>query len=231
MESLVLHFLVLFPTISILSYFLISDKFPEPKKLIFYTFLFGLIMTFLVGLIKGILYLFISQQGPFFTAFLDAAFIEELGKFLVLYLFCVRFTHFNEPMDGIVYGTVVSLSFATYENYEYVFRSDEFVMNYVTGYVRALSAVPMHAFCGVVMGFFIGKHFFRSKNEKSYLGLALIIPILFHGFYNYSLMENDLSQYFNLVILAILTGVTIFLHNNLKKTQMNKNKEEELKRY
>jgi len=63
------------------------------------------------------------------------------------------------------------------------------------------------------------------------LGLALIIPILFHGFYNYSLMENDLSQYFNLVILAILTGVTIFLHNNLKKTQMNKNKEEELKRY
>ena len=29
---------------------------------------------------------------------------------------------FNEPMDAIVYGTVVSLGFATLENYDYVYR-------------------------------------------------------------------------------------------------------------
>ena len=32
---------------------------------------------------------------------------------------------FNEPMDAIVYGVVVSLGFATLENYDYVFRLAE----------------------------------------------------------------------------------------------------------
>ena len=33
----------------------------------------------------------------------------------------LRRKEFNEPMDGIVYGVVVSLGFITYENYDYVF--------------------------------------------------------------------------------------------------------------
>ena len=56
-----------------------------------------------------------------YSSFLTAAWVEELLKFLVLYFIVLRRSEFNEPMDGIVYGVTVSLGFATYENYSYVF--------------------------------------------------------------------------------------------------------------
>ena len=51
--------------------------------------------------------------------------LKELRS--ILDRFIAKDKHFNEPMDGIVYGVVASLGFATYENYDYVFRlGDEY---------------------------------------------------------------------------------------------------------
>ena len=49
-----------------------------------------------------------------------AGFVEEILKFLAIGLFLGQ-VEFDEPMDAIVYGTLVSLGFATFENYEYVY--------------------------------------------------------------------------------------------------------------
>ena len=231
MESFYLYFLAIFPAVFILFYFLLSDKFKEPKKLIFYTFLYGVVMTFLVGVVKAIIYELGFDPNPFLEAFVDAAFIEELGKFIVLYFFCSRFTEFNEPMDGIVYGTAVALSFAVYENLEYVFASDNYATNYYTAYVRALTALPMHAFCGVIMGDFIGKHFFIGKNDKKNLYYAFLVPFLIHGAYNYPLMEDDLHHAFSWFVLLAALTITIILHKQAVKRQELKEFEHEKKNY
>ena len=81
------------------------------------------------------------------------------------------------------------------------------------------------------MGFFIGKYFFRKNNKKIYLRLALIIPILFHGFYNYFLMEQDFNDKLSLLVLLILTFFTIYFHNHMKNLQNFKNQEKEIKKY
>ena len=60
--------------------------------------------------------------GGFFAGGL----VEETLKFLVLYFYILKEKAFNEPIDGIVYGTVVSLGFATLENYDYVYRWAEY---------------------------------------------------------------------------------------------------------
>ena len=44
-------------------------------------------MTFLVGVVKAIIYELCFDPNPFLEAFVDAALIEELGKFIVLYFF------------------------------------------------------------------------------------------------------------------------------------------------
>ena len=44
---------------------------------------------------------------------------EETLKFLALYFYIRKKTDFNEPMDAIVYGTLISLGFASLENIEY----------------------------------------------------------------------------------------------------------------
>ena len=45
------------------------------------------------------------------SSFLGPAWAEELLKFLILYLIFLKRNEFNEPMDGLVYGVVVSLGF------------------------------------------------------------------------------------------------------------------------
>ena len=60
-------------------------------------------------------------------------------------------------MDAIVYGVVVSLGFATLENYSYVYEVSE-QLGYSAREVailRSFTAVPLHALCGVIMGFIL----------------------------------------------------------------------------
>ena len=169
LDQIFLLLLTVVPALSILLLFVFLDKFVEPKKHIIATFALG-------ALIIGPLYMFDEwvllirgstiEYSPFMRAFFAAAFQEELLKFCVLFFFCVRISDFNEPMDGIVYGTVVSLGFALYENIFYVYGAENFSESLSIAYVRALTAVPSHAFDGVIMGFFIGRHYFRKHENK-----------------------------------------------------------------
>ena len=155
-------------------------------------------------------------------SFLGPAWTEEILKFLVLYAIVLRRSEFNEPMDGIVYGVVVSLGFATYENYDYVFRLAETwdIAPSQLAIWRSYSAVPMHGLNGCIMGFYFGMYAFTAK--KKYLLLSLMLPYLFHGMYNY--IGNPL----HLSIIGIMTVFTFILHQKLKKLQKEKEKESEI---
>ena len=112
--------------------------------------------------------------GGFFAGGL----VEEVLKFLVLYFYILREKAFDEPMDGIVYGTVVSLGFATLENYDYVYRLSEYyeLQPIDVAYVRSYTAIPLHALCGVIMGFYFGMYTFVSGGKN--LSLALIVSLI-----------------------------------------------------
>ena len=162
------------PAILIVIFFYFQDRFKEPPILVLQAFFLG-VMTIIPIVIFNYMYLdnycWNRIEGSYFARdfhfnMIRAAFQEEMWKFVVLYYFCSRFTDFNEPMDGIVYGTVASLGFALYENIFYVYGAENFSESLSIAYVRALTAVPSHAFCGIVMGFFIGKHYFRKHKNK-----------------------------------------------------------------
>ena len=65
-------------------------------------------------------------------------------------------------MDALVYGTAISLGFATLENFEYVFSAASIDQSFEIAVVRAISAVPMHASCGVIMGYYFGRYVFSG---------------------------------------------------------------------
>ena len=54
------------------------------------------------------LWRYISKYDPHILS----AYVEETFKYLMFLIFVTRFSAFNEPMDAIVYGTLVSLGFA-----------------------------------------------------------------------------------------------------------------------
>ena len=214
------------PSILILLYFFLSDKFKEPKGSIALVFFLGICICLPAGYVNSFMennFKDIFSERLLFS-FLGPAWCEELLKFIILYFIVLKRNEFNERMDGIVYGVAVSLGFATLENYEYVYILAEKweIEPYTMAIWRSYSAVPMHGLNGCIMGFYFGMFAFTAN--KKYLILCLLIPFIIHGLYNF------LSHPYHFMILGILVIYTIVLHSNMKKLQESKNKEFEIKK-
>ena len=212
------------PAILILFYVYKQDKFPEPRHIVIKTFIFGCAITLAIKLLIPVFddyshKYFTGETYYFFDSFIRAAFLEELFKLFVLVFYCSRKTEFDEPMDGLVYGVAASLGYAAYENIEYVLYAYN-EPSFHLAYVRALSAVPMHALVGVVMGFLITQSIFEEKHNYLNLFMALSIPALIHGFYNYIYSTSLISNYMATVLLFAMFLRAIYMFRDLKKKQI-----------
>ncbi|MDB2311297.1 PrsW family glutamic-type intramembrane protease [Candidatus Pelagibacter bacterium] len=221
------------PPILILLFFVLTDKFKEPKITIITVFFLGFLICLPAGILNQLSHEFFFNGSDYSEnltgSFLGPAWAEELLKFSILYLIILKRDEFNEPMDGLVYGVVVSLGFATYENYTYVYEwastvakeenYDFLKFSYHVAKGRSYSAIPMHGLNGAVMGYYFGLYAFSGN--KKYLVLSLILPYLFHGFYNFLGWPNML------IIIGILIVYSLVLHSNLRQLQLAKKKEHE----
>tara|TARA_B100001029_G_C15020327_1_gene430108 strand:+ start:128 stop:811 length:684 start_codon:yes stop_codon:yes gene_type:complete len=221
--------ITILPSLAILFYFIYSDKFKEPRKIIIITFLLGVLITIPAGYLNHYVMETFENNNRVNNALIGGFFagglVEESLKFLVFYFYVLKEKAFNEPMDAIVYGVVVSLGFATLENYDYVFRiAEKYEMSPLDMAIgRAYTAVPMHALCGVIMGFYFGMYTFVSGGKN--LSLALIVPYIFHGTYNFLCA---FPPYYIFVIFILLV-FSYLLHKNVKETQRLKKREHEEK--
>lgn len=183
--------LALVPVAVLLWWLMGRDRNREPTRVVLMTLLLGAITPIPIVLVALPLawMLGISHQPSTFgeavaASFILAALVEEVFKFLVLWGYSARHSQFDEPFDGIVYGTTASLGFAASENVMYVFGGQTEFHGYVIGFLRAFTAVPMHAMCGVTMGICIGIAKFSPRRAPLWLGLGLAGAIGLHGTYN-----------------------------------------------
>ncbi len=179
------------PSLMLMWFFQSRDAFREPHRVLWTVFGLGFLITIPIALVAWPLDAWVGRaQNPlvygFASAFFVAAIPEELFKFLVLWRYAARHVEFDEPMDGIVYGVAVSLGFATLENLLYVAEGGLSV-----AILRAVTAVPAHAFLGAIMGYLVGRAKFDENRRREYLTRALAIPILLHGAYNTPLLTAE----------------------------------------
>ena len=76
------------------------------------------------------------------------------------------------------------------------------------GLTRAFTAVPAHALFGIVMGYQLGLARFYPREKLRRLFLALALPILLHGVYDFILMSGH--PYLLLVFVPYLAFLWIF---------------------
>ena len=76
----------------------------------------------------------------------------------------------------------VSLGFAGVENIMYVVGEGIDV-----ALTRGLLSVPLHALCGVIMGYYFSLARFNTARQKGYLLTAVAGAILAHGLYDFIL--------------------------------------------
>ena len=119
--------------------------------------------------------------GSAVSAFAAAAIPEEFFGHQVLRKRVAPHKDFDEPMDGVVYGAVASLGFATIENFTVLFDQ-----GLGTALMRAFTAVPAHAAFGAIMGYTFARRHFAGKSNGLF-GPAVWLSILLHGVYNWML--------------------------------------------
>ncbi|MGE6629504.1 glutamic-type intramembrane protease PrsW [Bacillus sp. NPDC077027] len=173
------------PGIALLCYFYLKDQYDnEPVHMVIRSFMLGVILVFPTMFIQYVLQEENIATNPIVVSFVTSGFLEESLKWFILMVSVYAHVQFDEHYDGIVYGTSVSLGFATLENILYLVGHG---VEYA--FTRALLPVSSHALFGVVMGFYIGKaKFSDQKQKRKWLLLSLLLPALFHGLYDYILM-------------------------------------------
>lgn len=182
--------LAIIPGLLLIIYVYTKDKVEkEPISMIIKILVFGMISCVIAGYVNTFRMMAIpypegTVEYAVTISFLVAAIDEEILKFLALRLGSWRSNAFNYRFDGIVYGLTAAVGFAIFENVGYV-------MSYglYTAIIRAFTAVPMHAFCGVFMG-----AIYAYSKKASILGmkgssvaytiLSLAVPMMIHGTYD-----------------------------------------------
>ena len=172
------------PGLALLIYFYLKDQYnTEPISVVLKAFIYGALIVIPVMFLQYVLDAEGILMANWADAFLAKGLIEELLKWGIFLLLIYGHVEFDEPYDGIVYGVAISLGFATFENILYLFTNG---VEYAWG--RAIFPVSSHGLFGVIMGFYFGKAKFSKEKRLKYMAIALVIPFLLHGLFNYILM-------------------------------------------
>jgi protease PrsW len=194
------------PSFLLVWYFHARDVYPEPAKVIWATFFLG-VLTVLPVMVIGLPIHWIVEhiEIPVLASALEACFVaavpEELFKLVVLVYFSMRRQAFDEPMDGVVYGVVASLGFATFENILYVMDGGTTV-----AISRAFSAVPLHAFLGAIVGYYVGQAWKFPQRRRQLILRGYFTVVALHALYDFPLMTiNALDNKGPNMLLALAT--------------------------
>lgn len=204
---MVILFVSLSPVIIIAGYIYYRDKYErEPFGMLLRALIAGFVITPFAVVVENLISETSGITTPFFEAFVVAATVEEVLKYLAFMIVIWGNRNFNEKFDGIIYASFISLGFAAIENILYVFSSGIEV-----GILRAFTAVPAHALFGIVMGFYLGIAKFYPEQKTTCLLRALFYPLLLHGLYDFILMAGN-----GLLLLGFIPFVVILWYNGFK---------------
>lgn len=208
------------PVVLVGIYIYKQDTEKEPLSILIKLLLGGLLSAITVVIVSNIYEAFslniakelskMSIIEILIYSFIEIALIEEGSKFLFLYLFAYNAKEYDYTFDMVVYGAFTSLGFALIENILYVLYYGAII-----GIKRALTAIILHACCGVLMGLILGKakekEIIKEKNTHIKL-LAILVPCIVHGMYDYCAFTNEL-EFLITIVIVITTLCIIFVSN------------------
>jgi RsiW-degrading membrane proteinase PrsW (M82 family) len=220
-------FFSLTPSIIWLLFFLRKDVHPEAKGMILKIFFYGMVAAIPAALMEiGFAGLLDAWGIPSFLRqiiyiFLGIALIEEILKFLVVKknVFCC--SEFDEPVDVILYMIIAALGFAALENFLILFPLSNplhFFETFMVSTFRFVGATFLHALCSGVIGYFLALSFFEAKNKFGLASMGIIMAVLLHGLYDFSIMKIESNLKFVIPII-ILVGLAIFVSWGFKKVK------------
>jgi protease PrsW len=216
--------LAIAPGIFICFYIYARDKYNrEPLGLLIWAFVLGMLSTIpavIIQLSAGDISATIAGSSVGATAFFAYCVVglsEEASKFFMLRVFLYKRKAFDDPFDGIIYSVMVGMGFATLENILYVTQH-----GYATGVLRMFLSVPAHGTFAVLMGYFTGLAKFNPAKRMGYFLLAILLPVLFHGTFDFFLFLGKNMLHIGGAIASFLIAIFLSVKAIKHKQQLSK---------
>lgn len=192
MRASILSLPIVLPVIFWALYHYDKDRhLPEPLGHLLLAFVLGVASAYLASL----MYWSLGLVGLRFNAFalaeshpwgllayaiLAIGVIEELAKLIPFLLIVIHFREFDEPIDGIIYGSFIALGFAAVENVHYVG-----LLSNLEAYARGFAGPVVHIVFASIWGYYIGRAWLCRRHLARTIIAALGFTALLHGFYDY----------------------------------------------
>lgn len=198
----VLAFVVAFATaLAWSTIFLRRDKAdPEPRRLVLILFVAGLLVTIPSAVVEVLIS---SNELVSFTVV--APLVEEGFKLAAVALICWRSRHFNQVVDGAIYGVSCAFGFAALENVLFGVGGGFGVLG-----ARVLVGPITHPLFTGVSGLYLG----RAKFERNPLLLVqgFALATLLHAGWNFSAVlvrvtDQALSAFVFLALIPVYAVV------------------------
>ena len=199
-------------------------KSPEPNRLILLAFLGGMIAVPLTIPFEQAALTFAKTE---FTVIVLWSLIEEVIKYVAIYIIAFKSKFFDEPIDALIYLITGALGFAALENSLYLMNSivDGGVFaGAINTHLRFLGATLLHVVSSSAIGIAIAFSFYRKKKRVPYLILGIIAATILHTVFNLFIIETqDVLE--TLVVFSyywIIVIILIFLFERIKLLKRSK---------
>lgn len=211
------------PALLWLFFWLQEDEHPEPRKLIFTSFLLGMVCVVLVlpfeALISAIFLQGksvsnLAQTGLLLTVFSVVlwASTEEIFKYYASHIGTKYATAIDEPIDWVIYMISTALGFAAAENTLFILNplfNNEISTGIITGNLRFIGPTMLHLVCSATVGIAMAFAFYRSpRAKKAYKYFGLFTAIVLHTCFNLFIMFNEK---YTLLVFCVVWGFIIAL--------------------
>ncbi len=180
------------PSLLWLTFWLLEDRCqPEPKRMIFYTFVAGMLGVFAVYFPEKAVQPFFSEGA---ALFLWWALFEELAKFLAVYFVAINTEYFDEPLDAVMYMVTAALGFSALENAIFLIeplRSGDILKTLLTEDLRFIGATLLHVLSSATIGIMLARAFYKdARAKKRALVVGLILATVLHALFNFFILKG-----------------------------------------
>jgi protease PrsW len=207
----------LLPGFAWLIFYLEEDPHPEPKKLIFETFLAGAISTFIVLGVQTVFNDWASLRGIVqygLLSFIGLSAIEEFFKFGAAWIVIGKnYQDFDEPVDAMIYLIVAALGFATVENIAAASNAQELALETTT--LRFIGATLLHTISSGLLGYYWAQSII--KRDKGVLFTGFVLATMLHAVFNYLIIRFE-PEVVPTVFVIVAALFILYDFEKLKRT-------------
>lgn len=145
--------------------------------------------------------------------FLSWAFIEEIARFLSVFLKTFQSDLLKTCRDGILFAVSATLGMVVSENLGYFFFVRTGILSNAAGYgevvigafIRVIFPLAMHLACGVILGYCIGLAKMNKRQRVFWFAIGIFSSTAVHFLYNHG--GAVFSDGFNFMTSGVLENL------------------------